>query len=57
MKDRETRNRFLKKCHQEENLIVLPCGTHSVRFRPFLNVTEDELKDGAQRMGRVLVTI
>ncbi len=34
----------------EQNLAVLGCGTHSVRFRPALNLTKDEALEGLKRI-------
>ncbi len=54
MKDGEERDSFINKCMEEENLIVLPCGDNSVRFRPFLDVKEEDIKEGLERISRVL---
>ncbi len=45
----ELRDKFNKLCF-EENLLMLTSGTHSIRFRPILNVSEEDLNDGYQRM-------
>jgi L-lysine 6-transaminase len=39
---------------REERVIVLACGPRSVRFRPALSVTEDELGIGLAALDRVL---
>lgn len=39
------RAKFLKSC-TEQKMLILPCGTHSVRFRPALNVPLEDLKKG-----------
>jgi len=41
----ETRTDLRKKC-MEKGLIVLPSGERSIRFRPPLNVTQDEIDEG-----------
>ena len=38
-------------CARREHVIVLPCGERSIRFRPALSVSEDEI-DEAVRRGR-----
>ncbi len=54
--DGETRDRLVRACHAD-GLLVLPCGTNSVRFRPPLSITAEEIDEGLQRldgiMGRV----
>ncbi|MCK5833871.1 L-lysine 6-transaminase [bacterium] len=40
--DAECRAKFLSAC-MDMGMIVLPCGTHSVRFRPSLNVEKADL--------------
>ena len=38
---------FLKSC-AEQKMLILPCGTHSVRFRPALNVPLEDIKKGLE---------
>ncbi len=45
LKDAETRNKFRSHC-MDAGLIILGCGDHSVRFRPPLNLSHDELQQG-----------
>jgi L-lysine 6-transaminase len=40
---------------RDEGVLALPCGEQSVRFRPALSVTEDELRIGVAALDRVLV--
>lgn len=47
------RDKFQKLCY-EEKMLALPSGTHSIRFRPILNISEEDLKDGYERMRLVL---
>jgi L-lysine 6-transaminase len=37
---------------KKERVIVLPCGMRSVRFRPALSVSEDELDEAVAAVGR-----
>src|SRR5690348_3562894 len=39
---------------REMQVLVLPCGERTIRFRPALNVTTDELKVGVQALDNVL---
>ncbi|MFU8859557.1 MAG: L-lysine 6-transaminase [Cyclonatronaceae bacterium] len=39
------RKAFLNACY-ENGLIMLPCGTHSVRFRPPLTITKEHIDEG-----------
>ncbi len=54
MESQSIRNKFLKMCMKEEKLIILPCGTLSVRLRPFLDIKEDAVSDGLARMEKIL---
>jgi len=54
MKDGDTRGKFLDDCMTKENLIVLPCGDRSVRFRPFLDVKVQDIEEGLRRIEKVL---
>jgi L-lysine 6-transaminase len=42
---------------RDQRVIALPCGGRSVRFRPALSVTDDELGFGLAAMDQVLATI
>jgi L-lysine 6-transaminase len=50
---RDTAVRLLR----EEHVIVLPCGEQTIRFRPALDVTEQELAFGLAALDRVLVSL
>jgi L-lysine 6-transaminase len=39
---------------RDERVLVLPCGDRSVRFRPALSVTEDEVRTGLAALDRVI---
>jgi L-lysine 6-transaminase len=49
----EVRNRFTKECFNE-GVVILGCGTHSVRFRSPLNMTADEVDHGVDVISDVL---
>lgn len=49
----EFRNRILRACFEDE-MIVLPCGPRSVRFRPTLTVRADAIAEGLVRFRRAL---
>ena len=54
--DGPTRDRVIKGL-REERVIALGCGARSVRFRPALSVTEDELSIGLAALDRVLTAL
>jgi L-lysine 6-transaminase len=49
-----TRNALIERLRTEERVLILPSGPRSVRFRPSLAVTEDELSQGVAAIARVL---
>jgi L-lysine 6-transaminase len=49
----ELRDKFHKLCF-EERLLILTSGTRSIRFRPILNVTEEDLNEGYKKIRTVL---
>ena len=49
----ETRNMFKENCLREK-LIILGCGEKSIRFRPPLNITKDEIDEGLNIIRKVL---
>ncbi len=51
--DTPTRDAAIARLHQE-HVLVLPCGGRSIRFRPPLQITEDELDIGLAALDRVL---
>ena len=50
----QLRDRVVATLYREEHVIVLGCGTRSLRFRPALTVTEAELAEGVAALDRVL---
>lgn len=53
MPNGELRDRFLDGCYRRK-MIILPCGEHSVRFRPSLNVTDREIDRALEIVHAVL---
>lgn len=51
--DTDVRNRFLKVAF-ENGLLMLGCGTRSVRFRPVLSVAREDIDQGIEIVGSVL---
>jgi L-lysine 6-transaminase len=49
----DLRNEFRKNA-EKEKLLILGCGVKSIRFRPMLNISDDELEDGLQIIEKVL---
>lgn len=54
--DTGTRNRVTHAMFTDERVFLLGCGTHSIRFRPSLTVTEDALDAAVAALDRVLTT-
>lgn len=53
LKDGDTRDAFKNACYAEK-LLVLPCGDHSIRFRPHLTVTKQEIDQAIAICDKVL---
>jgi len=49
----ELRDKF-RKGAEKEKLLILGCGIKTIRFRPMLNITNDELEEGLQVIEKVL---
>ncbi|MGC9513745.1 MAG: L-lysine 6-transaminase [Fidelibacterota bacterium] len=49
LKDEKTRNVFLGEL-EKEKVLMLGCGEKSVRFRPHLNVSQDEILHGIEKI-------
>ncbi|MEH3078770.1 MAG: aminotransferase class III-fold pyridoxal phosphate-dependent enzyme [Quadrisphaera sp.] len=54
--DAATRNAVVAAL-KDEGVLVLGCGTRSLRFRPSLAVTPDELDAGVEALDRVLARV
>ena len=52
-----SRDAVLKSLRDDERVLLLGCGTRSIRFRPALTVTEDELVAGVAALDRVLTKL
>jgi L-lysine 6-transaminase len=52
--DKGLRDAVLTALREEEHVLLLGCGTRSIRFRPALTVTPDELVAGVAALDRVL---
>jgi L-lysine 6-transaminase len=52
----EMRNKFKETCLKEK-LIILGCGERSMRFRPPLNITKDEIDEGLNVIRKVLILL
>jgi L-lysine 6-transaminase len=50
--DGRQRNRMVADLRKKERVIVLPCGERSIRFRPALSVSEDEIDEAVHAVGR-----
>jgi L-lysine 6-transaminase len=55
--DRATRDRVLAALREDEHVLTLGSGDRSVRFRPALSVTDDDLDVAVAALGRVLARI
>ena len=53
----QLRDRVIEVLRTVEHVIVLGCGTRSLRFRPALTVTEAELALGVAALDRVLAEV
>ncbi|MCW2726037.1 MAG: L-lysine 6-transaminase [Frankiales bacterium] len=52
--DRDLRDRVLTSVRDSERVLLLGCGTRSIRFRPALTVTDHDLEAGVAALGRTL---
>ncbi|MGC9541930.1 L-lysine 6-transaminase [Streptomyces sp. UG1] len=52
--DSGMRDEVVRKLRTDEQVIALPCGERSVRFRPALSITQDELTIALRALDRVL---
>jgi L-lysine 6-transaminase len=55
--DRRTRDTALTRLRDDESVLALPSGTNAIRFRPALNVSDEELTMGITALERVLINI
>ncbi|MFJ2031628.1 L-lysine 6-transaminase [Streptosporangium sp. NPDC087985] len=52
--DPAERDHVVARLRRDEGVLVLPCGERSVRLRPALSVTSEELEEGTAAIGRAL---
>jgi L-lysine 6-transaminase len=52
--DATTRDAVVERLRTEQRVLMLPCGERSVRFRPALTVTGDELAKACDAISRVV---
>ena len=55
--DTATRNSVLRLARDDERVLLLGCGDRSIRFRPALTVSENDLQDGVAAIDRVLARL
>jgi L-lysine 6-transaminase len=51
------RDELVRDLHDAEHVIVLPCGGRSVRFRPALSVSEDEIDSAIAALARSVARV
>lgn len=49
----ETRKPFLEQCFKHK-LFILPCGVKTIRFRPVLDITKEQINEGLKIIRNVL---
>jgi L-lysine 6-transaminase len=54
--DGQTRDALVSQV-MEEGAIVLPCGDQSIRFRPPLNISGQEIDRGLEMLGRAMAKL
>ncbi len=54
--DVQKRAKFRELCFNE-GLLILPCGEKSIRFRPALNITKEQLDEGLKIIEDVMKRI
>jgi L-lysine 6-transaminase len=55
--DKGFRDRVLTQLRNQERVLLLGCGTRSIRFRPALTVSLDELSAGVAALDRVVRSV
>ena len=51
--DAGTRDRTIEAC-RHQGLMVLPCGTHSIRFRPYLDLNKEDAAQALRFLDQAL---
>ena len=57
LETREERDAMVTDLRTAEHVIVLPCGERSIRFRPALSVSEDEIDEALGATGRSVARV
>ena len=57
LESQQLRDSVVDRLRTDERVLVLGCGTRSLRFRPALTVTEQELGAGVAALDRVLTDL
>ena len=57
LKTREERDAMVDDLRTSERVIVLPCGGRSIRFRPALSVSQDEIEEALEATRRSIVRV
>ena len=55
--DPEHRDEVIRRLYDDEHVLALGCGSRSIRFRPALSVSADELAGAVTALDRVLTAI
>jgi L-lysine 6-transaminase len=55
--DAGQRDTLVTALREEEQVLVLPCGPGSVRFRPALTIGQDDLASGLEAVDRCLARL
>jgi L-lysine 6-transaminase len=55
--DGGTRDSVLAWLRDEEHVLALPCGGRTIRFRPALSVTEDEIDEATDALDRAVTQV
>jgi len=57
LESREERDAVVTDLRVEERVIVLPCGERSIRFRPALSVSQDEIDEALGATRRSVIRV
>jgi L-lysine 6-transaminase len=57
LETREERDVMVNDLRTAEQVIVLPCGERSIRFRPALSVSEDEIEEALGATRRSVIRV
>jgi L-lysine 6-transaminase len=52
----ELRNKIIQQCY-DSGVIILPCGSRSIRFRPALTISESDINEGLNRFNQAVTLI